>query len=251
MIKTHKIIGSRIIHLAKVDSTNKFAIELMGEDELQEGTVISTNNQTSGRGQKGRSWLSEAGKNIAMSIILYPKFLHPREQFKLSQVISLAIWDAIHDFIGTTVSIKWPNDIYIGKKKVCGILIQNAISSTEILSTVVGIGINVNQKEFVRELSNPTSIALEKDSIIDLEKFKAVLFVKMNQYYLQLKTRNFELIDKAYHQRLYQLNATAFYQDANRNTFTGKIIGTTPTGKLNIETAEGLRTFDLKEVSFL
>ena len=251
MIKTHKIIGSRIIQLAKVDSTNKFALDLMAEDELQEGTVIYTNDQTSGRGQKGRTWLSEAGKNIALSIILYPKFLHPREQFKLSQVISLAIWDTIHDFIGAEVSIKWPNDIYIGKKKVCGILIQNAISSSEILSSVIGIGINVNQQQFPSGLPNPTSLILEKGDTIDFEDFSNILYSKMDQYYLQLRTRNFELIDKAYHQRLYQKEVTAFYQDTDRNVFSGKIIGTTPTGKLNIETSEGLRTFDLKEVSFL
>jgi len=92
MIETQKIIGGHVIHLSAVDSTNLFAIDLLANGKPAEGTVIKTDDQTRGRGQSGSSWQSEAGKNAALSVILYPTFLHPREQFYLSQIVSLAIW---------------------------------------------------------------------------------------------------------------------------------------------------------------
>ena len=245
------MIGNYTIQLNEIGSTNLFASELLEKDEPKEGTVIFTQNQTTGRGQSNNKWESEPDKNIAMSVILYPNFLKPSQQFKLNQVVSLAVWDAIHDFLGDSVRIKWPNDIYVGRKKICGILIQNSIIASHIQSSIIGIGINVNQSDFSFKLPNPTSFRIEKSKDYDLEEIRKSLCSKLELYYAQLRTRNFTLIDKAYHQRLYQVNKKALYKDINNNIFSGEIVGTTAHGKLNMKIEGKLQSFDLKQVSFL
>jgi len=250
MIETQKIIGGHVIHLSSVDSTNLFANDLLANGKPAEGTVVKTDDQTRGRGQSGSSWQSEAGKNAALSVILYPTFLHPREQFYLSQIVSLSIWDALHDFLGDRVRIKWPNDIYVQDKKICGILIQNSISSDKILSSVIGIGLNINQKDFSKKLPNPTSLSLESGETHLISEVLEVLYKKLNQYYLQLRTKNFALINTAYIERLYKFGQVADFQDQQGIHFSGAIKGTSPSGKLKIKTKNGMRLFSLKEVRF-
>ena len=245
-----QIIGSTHIRLPQIGSTNQYALDMLAHTKPAEGTIISTPNQTAGKGQAANVWESEAGKNVSMSVILYPKFLQPREQFRLSQAVSLAIWDAVQDFVKEDVFIKWPNDIYIGEKKTCGLLIQNNINSNQILSSVIGIGLNVNQTQFSTKLPNPTSLSLELGKDLDLELVFEKLFEKLNQYYLQLRTRNFDLLNKAYHQRLFGFRQMRSFQTPDNQRFKGQIIGTSPFGKLLIETETGVREFDMKEVGF-
>lgn len=251
MIETQRIIGGHVIHLPSVDSTNLFAIDLLANSKPAEGTVVSTDEQTRGRGQSGSSWQSEAGKNAALSVILYPTFLHPREQFYLSQIVSLAIWDALHDFLGDKVRIKWPNDIYVNDKKICGILIQNSISSHKILSSIIGIGLNINQQKFSKDLPNPTSLIIETGEEYPILDVLQVLYKKLNQYYLQLQTKNFALINTAYMERLYRFGEIANFQDQQGLHFSGAIEGTSSTGKLKINTSDGVKLFSLKEVKYL
>ncbi len=250
MIETQKIIGDQVIHLSSAESTNLFAIDLLANSKPAEGTVVVTDDQTHGRGQSGSSWQSEPKKNAALSVILYPTFLHPREQFYLSQIVSLSIWDALHDFLGDKVRIKWPNDIYVNDKKICGILIQNSISSNKILSSVIGIGLNINQQKFSTDLPNPTSLIIETGEAYPISDVLEILYKKLNQYYLQLQTKNFALINTAYLERLYKFGELANFQDQDGLNFTGAIEGTSPTGKLKINTPDGVRFFNLKEVSF-
>lgn len=252
MYQTTQIIGNQHFRLPELRSTNRYALDLLSKSKPAEGTVISAVTQTEGKGQSDNTWDSEPKKNVTMSVILYPTFLHPREQFRLNQAISLAIWDAVHDLTGDKASIKWPNDIYVGNRKICGLLIQNSITSQKIQTCVAGIGLNVNQSGFPEKLLNPTSVKNELGREVDLNKVFELLFTKMSQYYLQLRTRNFDLLNRAYYKRLYRFEEVAFYENTQDQTvFSGKIIGTTPQGKLKIETNSGERIFDLKEVKFL
>lgn len=252
MFGATQIIGNTHIRLPAVNSTNAYALDWMTKSKPAEGTLISTVDQTAGKGQAENVWESEPGKNFTGSFILYPTFLHPREQFRLNQVISLAVWDTVHDLVGEAASIKWPNDIYVGDQKICGLLIQNSITSQKIQSSVVGIGLNVNQINFSDKIANATSVKKETGKEIDIQKIIDLLCTKIGQYYLQLRTRNFDLINRAYLQRLYQFEAEAFYQNTSDNSiFSGKIKGTTPFGKLKIQTQTGEQIFDLKEVKFL
>lgn len=252
MFQTTQIIGNQHFRLPELSSTNRYALDLLSKSKPVEGTVISAVAQTEGKGQSDNTWDTEPKKNVTMSVILYPTFLHPREQFRLNQAISLAIWDAVHDLTGDEASIKWPNDIYVSNRKICGMLIQNSITSQKIQSCVAGIGLNVNQSDFSEKLPNPTSFKNELGREIELNKIFELLFSKLSQYYLQLRTRNFDLINRAYHKRLYQFGKEALYENTqNRSVFSGKIIGTTPQGQLKIETNSGEKIFALKEVKFL
>ena len=123
---TSPIIGKHIIQLEKVPSTNDYALKLLSKSTPEEGTIISTNSQTMGKGLAGNGWESQAGKNLTISIILKPSFLNPSKQFYISKIIALAV----HEFLSgqlKNVRIKWPNDIYVNNDKIAGILIENSV----------------------------------------------------------------------------------------------------------------------------
>ena len=237
----------------ELPSTNLFALELLSKSKPIEGTVISTCDQTDGRGQIGSKWLGEPGKNIALSIILYPFFLKAMQQFSLSQAIALAVRDWMQALLGKPVHLKWPNDLYIGDRKAGGILIQNSIIGASWQSSVVGIGINVNQEYFDETLPNPTSLKIASGGPdFDLEAIKNQLFQHIEQRYLQLKNGRLELLAAAYCECLYGLGTPRLFQRPDGSTFNGVITGTTPAGLLCILDEHGKEaTFDLKAVRFI
>lgn len=145
------IIGSKIVFIKNLPSTNTYAVSLLKEGDIPEGTIIYTNFQASGRGQMGNTWESEDGKNLLISIIIFPKMIKPAKQFIISKTVSLGIYDFLRRHINN-VLIKWPNDIYVNNDKIAGILIENSLLNDEIESTIVGIGINVNQQKFLCRL---------------------------------------------------------------------------------------------------
>ena len=148
------------MELVRIDSAGSTSTYLAGiADGCCHGTAVMAREQTAGRGQRGNSWEAEPGKNVTMSILLRPEGLEPARQFVISQAVSLAMVEMLDCFIGAEpVSIKWPNDIYVGDSKIAGILIENVISGTEISRTIVGIGLNVNQTEFVSDAPNTVSL---------------------------------------------------------------------------------------------
>lgn len=149
---------TEIITLDSVDSTNTYLARNCAG--MPAGTVVCALSQTAGRGQRGNSWESAPGANITMSLLLRPAGLLPARQFIISQAVSLAIVETLDPLVGDhTVSIKWPNDIYVDDSKICGILIENAVSaSSGIERSIVGIGVNVNQRRFVSDAPNPVSL---------------------------------------------------------------------------------------------
>ena len=247
-------VGQNIIHLKSVDSTNSYATELLRQIIVSDGTVIYTFEQEKGRGQRGNSWESEPNKNVAFSLILYPAFLSAEKQFLLTKMCSLALSDLMAELIGFTdkpkqIHIKWPNDIYVNDKKIAGILIENNLRDHIIQSTVIGVGLNVNQLKF-NSTKNATSLKQLADSAFDLLQVVEHLCKFMEARYLQLKGGKLETIDSAYLDRLYRLNIWAEYT-ANEQLFEGKIIGVSAAGKLRIELRSGeIKSFDLKEITF-
>lgn len=149
-------------------STNSYLAEIAAD--APHGTVVMAREQTAGRGQRGNSWEAEPGQNITLSLLLRPTGLHPARQFVISQAVSLAIVDMLQHFVAEPVRIKWPNDIYVGDRKICGILIEHVITGSAIDRTVVGIGLNVNQTVFVSDAPNPVSLRqLEPKMVFDTE----------------------------------------------------------------------------------
>jgi len=250
-------VGQNCIHLKSTDSTNSYASELLNRIKPIEGTLIYTFEQLKGRGQRGNTWLSEPNKNVASSFILYPAFLQVSKQFLLNKIISLALADLMAELVGSSaktqeIRIKWPNDIYVGNKKIAGILIENTLRKNNIQNAVVGIGININQTIFNYDI-NATSLALIGNKEFDLMKVIALLCEFIEARYLQLKGNKLERIDEDYLKGLYQMNEWHQYTSVFFDqTFEGKIIGVSLLGKLQmlLKSAE-VKEFDMKEIRFV
>ena len=247
-------VGKPRVHLPSVNSTNLYAQELLAKSNPIEGTAISAAFQTLGKGQIGSKWYGESGKNVATSIILRPTFLLPQQQFKLSQSISLAIRETIEHFLpNRKVWIKWPNDIYVENKKVCGILIQNSISSKKIVASIIGVGINVNETNFPLHLPNATSLTLETGKSFLLDEIYPVIFQKIEQYYLKLRQMKWSLIQSKYLEHLYKLNQNSKFRinDESQSIVIGSISGTSDSGQLLLKINNQIRAFNIKEISFI
>ncbi|MCH2021440.1 MAG: biotin--[acetyl-CoA-carboxylase] ligase [Saprospiraceae bacterium] len=247
-------IGKVAKFLSSVDSTNLFAINLLAKTKPIEGTVIYTDNQIGGRGQIGSKWESQAAKNIIMSVILYPHFLSIPLQFKLNQIVALAVYDLLSNYIFPLdqLSIKWPNDIYIGDNKMGGILIENKLKNSLISESVIGIGLNVNQTSFSSELPNPTSLLLETGLTNDRFEMLERLCEFLEHRYLQLKSLKRQNINDEYLQVLYGYQEWRDYEiTSTKNIIRGRIVGLTKFGKLQIQTSTKQMEFSLKEISFL
>ena len=245
-------VGKVLLSFRELDSTNNYALSLLSKNKPSEGTVISAWKQSDGRGQIGNYWESEAGKNITVSIVLYPSFVTVQEQFVLNQVISLGVVDFLSAKIDRGLRVKWPNDIYVGDKKIAGILIQNSLSQSKIQSSIAGIGINVNQAVFRSNAPNPTSLGLETSSAYELEELLPQLCKAIETRYLEIRSQNFEKVRSDYLNCLYRFQEDALYQrTGTKEVFSGKIVGLTKTGRLILDTKKGEAIFSLKEIKFL
>lgn len=243
-------VGKNFHDLPAIGSTNEFALELLSKSKPPEGTVISARHQFAGRGQIGSGWESEPGKNITLSIILYPAFLQVARQFLLSQCISLAVNDLVGKYFPQQSAIKWPNDIYLNDKKVAGVLIQNVLSGTQVRSSIIGVGININQTVFCSGAPNPTSFKLESGKDTDIAKVVNDLCHFVENRYLKLRSGSLVSLQQDYLRYLYRYQTPAFFQRPTGETFQGKITGVAESGLLEVETVNETRRFDLKEIKF-
>ncbi len=239
-----------IIKKERVSSTNDFAKKLARTENISDFTVVFAYEQLIGKGQKHNSWHSEAGKNLTFSIITYPGFIKAQDQFYLSKIISLGIVEYLNKQ-KKGFKIKWPNDIYYQDKKICGILIENTISGSQIKNSVIGIGLNMNQSVFPDYLPDAVSLSMITDEFYILEEELQTLLSFLFKKYKSLEKLSFKEIDKMYHKDLYRINQMSDYKDSN-GKFKGKINGTLPEGKLIIQTENNeIRMYNFKEVEFL
>lgn len=237
-----------MIYVPECHSTNTLASDLSQKTTVAEGTTVVTDNQTKGRGQRGNTWFSEPNMNLTFSVILKPAFLKPTEQFNLTMAVSLSIRDFLTQHIHKHVSIKWPNDILIDDKKVCGMLIENSISGSVLQQSIVGIGLNVNQTKF--SVDTATSMKLSSAKEFDLTESFNLLLLNLEQRYLQLRSGNKQSLKNDYLNCLYGRNENRSFSDAD-GVFEGLITGVTEEGKLLISKAGELKSYSLKEVIFL
>jgi BirA family transcriptional regulator, biotin operon repressor / biotin---[acetyl-CoA-carboxylase] ligase len=241
-------IGKNVVFVPTCPSTNDLALRLLQQPSLAEGTVVITDHQTAGRGQRGNQWHADPGQNLTLSVILKPTFLVVKDQFYLTIVTALAVHDFIKTLTASHAQIKWPNDILMNGKKLGGILIENQLQRESIATSVIGIGLNVNQKNFAIQTATSLSLLARQD--FTLQSIFPVLLSHLESRYLMLRSSKYEVLKRDYLQNLYQLNEEHTYQ-SNNERFTGIIRGIDAWGKLMIETEQGMRSFDLKEVSFL
>lgn len=213
------------------------------------GDIIVAEYQTEGRGQRGNRWASDAGKNLMFSVVLAPENLAAAAQFSLLECVALALVDTFaHYQIDTT--IKWTNDIYVGDRKLVGVLIENSLSGAFISRSIVGIGININQTDFDPSLPNPTSMAqvaghtFDRDEV--LSHFAEALRVRYNAL-----TLNPEALHAEYVARMYRRGIEAQFLLPDGTHLRGTIRDVAPRGDLLLDTPNGPRSFLFKEISFV
>ncbi|MCZ4243228.1 biotin--[acetyl-CoA-carboxylase] ligase [Pedobacter punctiformis] len=245
-------VGQNLIKLKEVDSTNNYLKNLASNSEpLPEGTVIMADNQFAGRGQQESVWQTEPGKNISTSIYLKPSFLPLNKQFYLNIAVSLAVSEALTQFVDEPVEVKWPNDIYCMGRKLGGILIENTLTGVFIKSSVIGIGLNINQQNFRPDLTQKAISLiqlLKKETPLEIILEK--IFVYMEKYYLNLREGKYDFLQSDYLKRLYNFNVTATYKQ-NGKVFEGIIKGVEDNGRLIMETETGESVFNFKEIEFI
>ena len=243
-------IGSNIAFYKELDSTNIFASSILKTDVQKEGTVIRAGFQTAGKGQAGAGWESEDGKNMLISIILYPKKIKIANQFLISMTISLGVFDFISKYT-EGCKIKWPNDIYVFNNKIAGILIENSVMNNVIVDCIAGIGININQEKFVSSAPNPISLKLITNSDFDINDCLSELCQRLDERYDCLMSGSYNKIIDDYNKNLYLLNTWSSFSDA-QGEFTGRILSVKRSGMITIEIADRrLKKYFFKEVSFI
>lgn len=240
-----RFIGSKIHHLEVCESTNDEAIKLLRGGDVQEGTIIVTDIQKNGRGQRGNEWMAIPGQNLTCSVVLKPVFLKIQDQFFLNIIVALAVSDLLIDLKIKGVVVKWPNDILVGTNKICGILIENTIRK-ELDSSIVGIGLNINQKDFgeLRATSIRSELGVEMEKSQVLNQLSQLL----DKRYSLLQQGAYEELKMTYLQRLYGMNESLMFDDGEQ--FIGEIVGITNYGQLEIMKSGKLKSYNMKEVRF-
>lgn len=245
-------VGQNLIKLSAVDSTNNFLKNLLSKSEpLAEGTVIMAEDQFAGRGQQENTWHAEPGKNLTISILLRPTFLPINKQFLLNMAVSIAINEALSKYVTTGMKIKWPNDCYYFNQKLGGVLIENSIVGNGLKTAVIGIGLNVNQREFNPALQRKAislSQILHED--VNLNRLLLEICSQIEKLYLRLRAGDYNFLNTAYVDKLYQFNELCWYKYKD-HIFEGTIVGISPEGLLQVKREEELMQFNFKEIEFL
>ncbi len=246
---TH-FIGKQIYHYKTLDSTNSKAKEIISNSKPQNGTAILTDFQTAGRGQMNTAWHSEVGKNLLVSIILKPESAPANSQFYLNKVVASSICDCLNQEYGIPALIKWPNDILVNHKKICGLLLENTIRDQYIHYSILGIGLNVNQEEFPLFTPEATSMSIvtgEAFSVYKILEHIAQSIEKNWQYFFENQR---DYIEELYRKHLYGLDQPRdFLVQGKRKT--GMIKSVDEWGRIHIHFCNGEQIFQNKEVAFL
>ena len=264
-IENTQFVGKIWFHFSELPSTNGYAANYLTEKTQEgaylatEGVLFTTFNQTAGRGQRTNNWHSEADKNLAYTVILHPRFLLATQQFCMNTAVALAVYDTLANVLEAQnkaeiindLKIKWPNDIFIGDKKIVGMLIQNTLQGATINASAVGIGINANQKKFL-QLPNAGSLCNFTKTYIDLYDLIQKLSVNIEKRFLELKSGGQTIQSELYKSHLFRINAPALYRRVSDDfVFEGVIRDITASGCLVVEDKLGRQVFNLHEIKFV
>ncbi len=210
--------------------------------------------QSAGKGQRGNSWESEAGKNLTFSFVLYPESLPAKRQFVISQVVSLGIVQVLQSYQADGFSVKWPNDIYYLDKKICGILIEVYLQGMNLGRCVCGVGININQDYFLSDAPNPISLCQIVGREVNREELLQQVLSEIRKLYLQLLGGGEQVVielSDLYFQHLYRKEGYYRYKDA-QGEFMAKLVKVGLDGRLFLEDKERLlRSYLFKEVQYI
>ncbi len=240
----------KILRVALTDSTNSDLARRA--DTLEAPALLIAGAQSAGRGQRGNSWEAEPGMNITMSLLLRPVHVAPANQFALSRAVSLAIVETLDPLLEGTphrAMIKWPNDIYVGDRKIAGILIENTISSTVLVQSIIGLGLNVNQTRFVSDAPNPVSLKQLTGRDLDVNALAERLAEAIAGRVGAITGSAHQ--SEAYMSRLWRRHGLWRYRDtATGRLFRASIVNIDPDGRLHLqpEGEPSPRAYYFKEV---
>lgn len=240
-----------IIKLNATDSTNSYLRNKCIKETVEDFTVIVADQQKKGRGQVGTKWTSEAGKNLIFSVFKNLKSLNIEHPFYLSLITSLAIENALKKANIQHLKIKWPNDILSDNQKICGILIENVFKRNSLKSSIIGIGLNVNQTQF-NDLPNASSLKLKTGINYDLNELLITILNELKTYFKLYENGELFAIKQEYESKLFRNNKPSTFRKTDGTLFSGYIKGISTSGKLNILIEDNInKEFDLKEVELL
>lgn len=239
----------RWLELDEVDSTNNYLKRYRPFREVPL-TLVTAEHQSAGRGAGENRWESEQGKNLLFSILWLPEAFPARHVFALSEVLALAIRDALNDF-QPSFTIKWPNDIYYDDWKVVGTLIENELTGKCVSRSIMGTGINVNQTSFVSDAPNPRSLAQIVGHDVERRDVLQGVMFHFDRYLRMLQREQYADIHTEYMQHIYRWNALHTYEDAN-GQFKACITDIELDGHLVLTDGKGVqRRYAFKEVAFI
>lgn len=244
-----------MIHLNETDSTNRYLQQLCqetGNNKVEEFTTICADYQTAGKGQRGNSWEAAKGANLLFSFVCYPTFVPIRQQFVLSQLISLGIKETLDEYC-SDISIKWPNDIYWKEKKICGILIENDLQGNSIGRCISGIGLNINQEVFLSDAPNPISLKQITGKHYQRETILEKVMQRIEQSYQKLKEEPAYASELAtrYAASLFRREGLHCYQDKD-GLFNARLVRVEADGRFVLmDEANQERSYLFKEVQYV
>lgn len=244
-----------MIHLNETDSTNRYLQQLCqeaGNSKVEEFTTVCADYQTAGKGQRGNSWEAAKGANLLFSFVCYPTFVPIRQQFVLSQLISLGIKETLDEYC-SDISIKWPNDIYWKEKKICGILIENDLQGNSIGRCISGIGLNVNQEVFLSDAPNPISLKQITGKHYQRETILEKVMQRIEQSYQKLKEDSAYASELAtrYAASLFRREGLHCYQDKD-GLFNARLVRVEADGRFVLmDEVNRERSYLFKEVQYV
>ncbi len=240
-----------IIKLNAIDSTNSYLKDLAAVSLLKDYTVVAADLQTKGKGQMGAEWHAEAGKNLTASVFKRIPNFKVTDQFYISMTVALAISTALSHFKIPQLRIKWPNDILSANRKICGILIENVIKNNQLQGSIIGFGLNVNQKLF-ENLPQASSMSVLTGILYNKDEVLAEVLKQLQIYFEILESGQLEDLKYKYESLLFRKDKPSTFLGADDQRFAGIIQGITETGQLQVWTEDDIiKYFDLKEVKLL
>lgn len=242
----------KYVILEEVDSTNSYVS--LHSPELDDMTMVAAHSQTAGRGQRGNSWESEPGSNLTFTLLARRLPVAPAGQFAISEAVALGVSDFLRG-AGLAADVKWPNDIYVGDRKISGILIEHSLTGSEIEQTRIGVGLNVNQTEFRSDAPNPVSMRQLTGDSYDISRIAAGVGVCLERRLSRLgDAEAVALQHEEFKSRLWRAEGEhPFRRRSDGAEFTGRILDVLPHGPLVVADAATGESgeYMFKEIEFI
>ncbi|WP_343626154.1 biotin--[acetyl-CoA-carboxylase] ligase [Flavobacterium lindanitolerans] len=240
-----------IIKLDAINSTNDYLKGLLQQQFVENFTIVTAENQTEGKGQMGSKWNVESGKNLTFSVLVKDLLLEVNQIFHLNVATAVSIIEALSFLEIKDLAIKWPNDILAEGKKIGGILIENSIKSNGEIFSIIGIGLNVNQRDF-ENLPKASSLSLLLDKELDKEAILIPIIECLIRNVSLILNKNTQSIWEKYHACLYKKGIPMPFENIKGNKFMGIINGVDQSGKLHLTLEDDfVKSYEIKEIRML